>query len=372
MSERDYYEVLEVSRQASQDQIKQAYRKMAMRYHPDRNPDDMEAEVKFREAAEAYEILGDPEKRARYDRFGHAGVNTGGQGPGFGSAEDIFSHFSDIFGDLFGFSQAGRGRPRPQAGADLRYDLGITFEQAARGAEISLKLPKHVVCPDCEGTGSAKGAKVETCSQCHGTGQVRRSQGFFQLAMACPACGGAGKRITKPCPRCMGDGIVEDMREILVRIPAGVDNGTRLRVRNEGEPGYNGGPAGDLYVALRVEQDPRWKRDGANLIYNLEITFPQAALGHRVEIPGLDGKLSLDIPKGTQGGAILRLAGQGMPIPGRSQKGDMLVSVKVRTPTNLNAKQQELLREFEKAGENGAFAKMKKAARKIGKAMGLD
>lgn len=370
MTERDYYEVLNVSRTAGEDEIRHAYRKLAMRYHPDRNPDDADAEVKFREAAEAYEVLRDPEKRARYDRFGHAGVRGVG-GPGFGNAEDIFSHFSDIFGDLFGFAHTTSG-PRAETGADLRYNLEISFQQAAHGDEVSLTLPKHVTCPECKGSGAAQDAKVETCRQCKGTGQIRRNQGFFQLAMPCPECHGSGQTISKPCPRCRGEGIITDTREILVRIPAGVDNGTRLRVRNEGEPGMHGGPPGDLYVVLSVEDDPRWKREGANLIYQQEISFVQAALGHRMEVPGIDGPLTLDIPKGTQSGSLLRIAGQGMPYPGRKQRGDMLVAVKVLTPLNLSDRQEELLREFEAAGEQGVFEKIKEAGRKVAKAIGLD
>lgn len=370
MTERDYYEVLNIRRDASGDQIKQAYRKLAMRYHPDRNPGDAEAEVKFKEAAEAYEVLRDPEKRARYDRFGHAGVGGGAGAGGFGSAEDIFAHFSDIFGDFFGFSSGGG--IRPEAGADLRYNLTITFAQAAHGDEVSLDLPKHVTCPECKGSGAAPGAKVERCRQCQGTGQVRRNQGFFQIAMPCPTCHGSGQTISKPCAKCRGEGIVSDTRQIMVRIPAGVDNGTRLRVRGEGEPGTHGGPPGDLYVVLAVEPDARWQRDGTNLVVNQEITFVQAALGHRVEVPGLDGPLTLDIPRGTQSGSLLRIQGEGMPFPGQKRKGDLLVAVKVLTPVNLSERQIELLQEFEKASDEGTFAKMKKAARKIGKAIGLD
>lgn len=368
--ERDYYEILEISRTASGDEIKQAYRKMAMKYHPDRNPDDPDAEARFKEAAEAYEILGNPEKRASYDRFGHAGVRSGPNSAGFGSPEDIFAHFSDIFGDLFGFGSAGASRG--EAGADLRYNLTISFAQAAHGAEIELNLPKRVSCPDCNGSGAAPGAKARTCKVCGGTGQVRRNQGFFHIAMPCASCGGTGQVISKPCPRCKGDGAVMDKRDILVRIPAGVDTGTRLRVRGEGEPGRFGGVAGDLYVVLAVEPDPRWLREGANLLYKQKITFPQAALGHKVNVPGLDGDLSLDIPKGTQGGAVLRLQGQGMPYPGTNRRGDLLVKVIVETPKNLNSRQEELLREFEAAADESVFAKMKKVGKKIGKAMGLD
>ena len=368
---RDYYEVLQVSRSASAAQIKQAYRKLAMKYHPDRNPDDAEAEAKFKEAAEAYEVLSNPEKKARYDRFGHAGVNSGSQGGGFGSAEDIFSHFSDIFGDLFGFGSSSNFN-RPEQGMDLRYNLTISFAQAAYGAEIELTLPKHEVCSDCHGSGAAKGASIETCRYCGGSGQVRRNQGFFQIAMPCTHCQGKGQVITKPCPRCKGDGIVEERKQIMVRVPAGVDTGTRLRIRHEGEPGRNGGPNGDLYVILDVEPDSRWKREGANLRYLQTITFPQAALGHKTEIPGLDGQLSISVPKGTQSGTVLRLQGQGLPFPGRKERGDMLVEIKVQTPTHLNARQEELLKEFEAAEDEGTFAKVKKAARKIGKAMGID
>lgn len=370
MTERDYYEVLSVSREAGTEEIRHAYRKLAMRYHPDRNPGDAEAEVKFREAAEAYEVLRDPEKRARYDRFGRAGVQGNG-GAGFGNAEDIFAHFSDIFGDLFGFGGSMRGS-RAEAGADLRYNLTISFTQAAHGDEISLTLPRHVECPDCKGSGAAPGSKPEPCRQCHGTGQVRRNQGFFQLAMPCPACRGTGRIIARPCARCKGEGRVEDSREIMVRIPAGVDTGTRLRVRGEGEAGVHGGPPGDLYVVLTVEDDARWERHGQDLVFTQELSFTQAALGCRVEVPGIDAPLGMDIPKGVQSGALLRLAGQGMPYPGRKQRGDLLVAVKVVTPTRLNARQEELLREFERAGEETPLQKVKSAARKIGKAMGLD
>ena len=365
--ERDYYEVLEVSRTATVEEIKQAYRKKAMAYHPDRNPGDAEAEIRFKEAAEAYEVLRDPEKRARYDRFGSAGV--GSPGGDFGNVEDIFAHFSDIFGDFFGFSQPSG--PRAEAGADLRYNLSITFAQAAHGAEISLKIPKRARCGECGGSGAAKGSGKTRCKHCGGRGKIHRNQGFFQLSMPCPACHGSGQVIEKPCPKCKGDGIVPDTKEINVKVPAGVDNGTRLRIRGEGEPGLNGGPDGDLYVFLEVEPDNRWKRVGANLVYTQEIGFVQAALGHRVEIPGIDGPLSMDIPKGAQGGDILRIPGEGMYFPGKKTRGDMLVELKVVTPTNLSARQEELLREFETAGE-GTFEKLKKTARKIGKAMGLD
>jgi molecular chaperone DnaJ len=368
--QRDYYEVLAVSRTAGEEEIKRAYRKLAMQYHPDRNPGNAEAEQKFKEAAEAYDVLRDPEKRARYDRFGHAGVQGGGTG-GFDSTEDIFAHFSDIFGDFFGFSSASRG-PRAMAGADLRYNLEISFRQAAKGDKISLNLPRRATCKDCNGSGAARDSKVETCRHCNGSGQIRRSQGFFQIAMPCNACRGTGRTISRPCPRCKGEGIVAEVRELVVRVPAGVDTGTRLRVRGEGEPGVHGGPPGDLYVVLTVEPDRRFQREGQNLLCTQEITFVQAALGHRTEVPGLDDSLSLEIPKGVQSGAILRLAGEGLPFPGRNQRGDLLVEIKVLTPTRLSEKQVELLREFEKAGEEKPMEKVKRAAKKIKKAMGID
>ena len=371
MAQRDYYEVLGVARDASEDEIKKAYRKLAMKYHPDHNPGDKDAEQKFKEAAEAYDVLRDADKRARYDRFGHAGVQ-GGAG-GFGSTDDIFAHFSDIFGDLFGFSGAAAGHgPRPMAGADLRYNLEITFEQAATGTEIPLKLPRHDECPDCKGSGAAPGTRPETCPHCHGTGQVRRTQGFFQMAMPCPSCQGPGQFIAKPCPRCKGHGVVENIREIMVRIPAGVDTGTRLRVRGEGEAGVHGGPPGDLYVVLEVAPSKRYERQGQDLIYTCEISFVQAALGHKLEVPGLNGPLPLVIPKGIQSGTPLYIRGEGMPYPGRKQRGNLVVLVKVLTPTKLTERQEELLREFDHLTEDGPMEKVKKAAKKIGKAMGLD
>ena len=346
MAQRDYYEVLGVDRSAGEDEIKKAYRKLAMRYHPDHNPGDAEAEQKFKEAAEAYDVLRDAEKRARYDRFGHAGVQ-GGMGGG------------------------ARG-PRPMQGADLRYNLKVTFEQAATGDEIPLTLPKHVTCPDCSGSGAAPGSQPETCPQCHGTGQVRHSQGFFQIAMPCSTCQGTGQVIKKPCPRCKGQGIVEERHEIVVRVPAGVDTGTRLRVRGEGEPGEHGGPPGDLYVVLHVEPSKKYERQGQDLIYTCEISFVQAALGHRVEVPGLKGPLPLDIPKGIQSGTLLRLKGEGMPYPGRSNRGDLLVEVKVLTPTRVSDKQAELLREFERLESESPLDKVKNLGKKLSKKMGLD
>lgn len=369
-AKRDYYEILEVSKTASDDEIKRAYRKMAMKYHPDRNPGDAAAEEKFKEAAEAYDVLRDAEKRSRYDKFGHEGVSGNGFGS-FSNSDDIFSHFSDIFGDLFGFS-SGRSRSRAQAGANLRYNLSITLRQAAKGDEVKLTIPKKCTCPECEGTGAAKGSTVETCPSCGGHGQVRFNQGFFQIAQPCPTCHGTGQRIKTPCPRCRGEGAVHENRELSVRIPPGVDTGNRLRLRGEGEPGTHGGPTGDLYVVLQVEEDSEFHREGPHLMISREITMIQAALGDTIEVPTLDEPMQLEIPKGTQSGEIFRLQGQGVPVVNTSRKGDLLVEVKVLTPTHLSSRQEELLREFADAEEKKPLNKAKKMIKKVGKAMGID
>ncbi len=382
MEQRDYYEVLGVERTASAEEIKKAYRKLALKYHPDHNPGDAEAEARFKEAAEAYEVLREPERRARYDQFGHDGVNGSPFG-GFTSNEDIFAHFGDIFGDIFGFGMGGAARggrgPRPEAGADLRYDLKLTFEQAARGTEVTLNIPRQVTCEECGGSGAAKGAKRETCPQCKGTGQIRHSQGFFQFATTCPKCNGEGSIISHPCPRCKGKGLVRKSQDLSVTIPAGVDTGTRLRLSGEGESGLHGGPAGDLYVFLTVEPSKKFKRSGQDLIVTHDITFPQAALGVKITIDGLNGPLEVKIPKGTQSGATFRIPGEGLPYlrqkrqtGKKKKKGDMLVEVRVLTPTSLTSRQEELLREFDEAGEGKAMSKVRKAAKKLGKVMGMD
>ncbi len=371
MSQRDYYETLGVSRDAGADEIKRAYRKKAMEFHPDRNPDNPEAEKRFKEAAEAYDVLRDAEKRARYDRFGHAGV-SGGYTGGFSNAEDIFSHFGDIFGDLFGFSGMGGAGPRVQAGADLRYNLTVSFRQAAKGDEISLRIPKSVTCPDCSGSRSAQGSQPEPCSQCGGSGQVIRRQGFFQMAMPCGACHGVGQIIRHPCPRCRGKGQVEEVRELSVRIPAGVDSGNRLRLRGEGAPGVHGGPPGDLYVIIRVEEDGTFQRQGQDLIVRKEISFVQAILGNRVEVPTLDEPAFVDVPRGTQSGEVFRLAGKGLPHIGGVQSGALLVELIVRIPSSVSGEQEQLLREFVRLEEQKPMHKVKNMFKKAGKAMGLD
>ncbi len=368
-SRRCYYEILEVTREASEDEIKRSYRKLAMKYHPDRNPDDAEAEQNFKEAAEAYEVLRDPQKRARYDQFGHDGLNANGF-QGFSSSDDIFSAFGDIFGEFFGFGGSSRGRRnRPQAGADLRYNLKISFREAAKGFEKTITIPKNVTCSECNGTGARPGSQPETCRHCNGTGQIHQSQGFFRVVVTCPSCRGEGKIITDPCPKCRGAGQVEEVKELSVRIPAGVDNGSRLRLRGEGEPGHFGGPPGDLYVVLYVEEDKIFKRQDQDLIYTTDITFVQAALGDKIEVPTLDEDAAVSIPKGTQSGEVFKLKGQGLPYLGSSTKGDLLVQVKVVTPTGLSKKQEELLQEFQNLDEEKPLKKVKNLFKKAGKAM---
>jgi molecular chaperone DnaJ len=366
---RDYYEVLGVARDAGDDDVKKAYRQMAFKYHPDRNQEDPEAESKFKEAAEAYEVLRNPETRARYDRFGHEGLGGNGFG-GFNSSEDVFSAFSDIFGEFFGFGGRSARGPRPQAGNDLRYDLTVPFRDAAKGAEVTLKIPKNIQCHVCGGSGAEPGTSPETCKQCGGTGQVIQSQGFFRIAVTCPICRGEGRVVTHPCRECHGRGVTRQVRELNVRVPAGVDDGSRLRLRGEGEPGQHGGPPGDLYVILRVEPDKVFERQGQNLVLREEITFVQAALGRKLEVPTLDGVETMDIPKGTQSGEVFSLRGLGLPVPGTSRRGDLLVEVTVSTPKNLSKKQEELLREFEQLDEQKPMKKVKNFIRKAKEAMG--
>ena len=371
--QRDYYEVLGVSREASEDEIKRAYRKLAFKYHPDRNPGDKEAESKFKEAAEAYDVLRDANKRARYDQFGFAGV--GQEQGGFTSTNDIFSHFGDIFGDFFGFGGSDSGPNGPAAGEDLRVSLKISFEQAAHGDSVTLTLPRHAECDECHGTGCAQGSQPEVCPTCHGRGQVHRSQGFFTIATPCPNCHGTGQIIRHPCPKCHGEGVVKTSKELTVKIPAGVNTGTRLRVRGEGECGLHGGPNGDLFVVLDVQESDKYERQGQDLIYTCSISFAQAALGDKVTVPGIDGPLSLTIPKGIQSGELLRIRGEGLPYIGHKQRGDMLVEIRVVTPTKLTPKQIELLKAFDEAGKESPLSqvkdKIKQTDDKAKKAMNL-
>ncbi|MDR3177027.1 MAG: molecular chaperone DnaJ [Desulfovibrio sp.] len=368
MSRRDYYEVLGVARTASQEEIKKSYRRLAMEYHPDRNPGDAEAEVRFKEAAEAYDVLRDEEKRSRYDRFGHEGVSGGG---GFSSTDDIFSHFGDIFSDLFGFAGSGAGRRRrPTQGADLRYNLSVSFRQAAKGDSVNIRIPRNTTCPECRGTRAASGSGPEKCRHCGGVGQVLHNQGFFQIRVPCPVCGGFGEVIANPCPRCKATGQVTEMRELAVNIPAGVDSGNRLRLRGEGEGGTNGGPPGDLYVVINVDEDDTFSREGQNLLVTREISFVQAALGVKLDVPTLDGDIVFDVPRGTQSGEIFRIPGRGLPYPGRRQTGDLLVEVRVLTPKNLTGRQEEILREFAALDEQKPLNLARTFINKVGKAVG--
>ena len=357
MPKRDYYDVLGVSRDATSEDIKREYRKLAFQYHPDRNNGDAEAEARFKEAAEAYEVLRDTEKRRQYDTFGHEGV--GGTGfHGFSSSEDIFSAFGDIFGEFFGFGAEAR-RPRPQAGMDLRYNLRISFLDAAKGTEVELKIPKKENCDRCDASGIEPGHTPATCTQCSGRGQIYQSQGFFRVAMTCPSCRGQGRIVTNPCSKCRGRGLTDITKTIKVRVPAGVDDGSRLRLRGEGEPGVNGGPHGDLYVVIYVEEDKTFRRRGQDLLVTAEIDFVQAILGDRIDVPTLDEPVPMDIPRGTQSGQTFQLSGLGMPHPGSQSKGDLLVEVKVKIPSRVSKKQEALLREFTKLEEEKPMKKVK-------------
>lgn len=372
MSQTCYYEILGVSREASEGEIKKAYRQMALKYHPDRNPGDGEAEQKFKECAEAYEILRDSEKRSMYDRYGHAGLGNGGGGHPFASTEDIFSHFSDIFGDIFGFSMGGSTSRanRPQQGASLRYNQKLSFRQAAKGDSIKITIPRRETCPDCSGSGAKPGTSPEICSDCGGTGQMVRRQGFFQLAVPCARCQGKGQIIAQPCARCVGHGQIDQTRELSVKIPAGVDTGARLRLRGEGESGINGGPSGDLFVDLYVEEDSTFGRNGQDLLLRRDISFADAALGATIIIPTLDDETQIDVPKGTQSGAVLRVSGLGLPYPNTQRTGDLLVQITVRTPTSLSKRQTELLKEFKKLEDDKPSQKIKKIIKDAGKAAG--
>ena len=362
-NKRDFYEVLGVEKTASADEIKKAYRKAAMKYHPDRNPGDKEAEAKFKEAGEAYEVLSDDDKRSRYDQFGHAGVDPnfnpgyGGFGGGFGGGGfSGFGDIGDIFGDLFGGGFGGgsarsTGRSGPRRGENVASRLELTFEEAAFGVEKEVTAARIENCAKCSGTGSADGT-VETCTRCGGSGQIRTTQNFMGMAMQstspCPACSGRGKVIKTPCTTCKGKGKVRRNQKVKVKVPAGVDEGQMVRVHGEGSVGANGGPNGDLLVEILIKQHKLFERDGADVLCELPISFTQAALGAQIEIPTLDGKVTYDIPEGTQTGTTFRLRDKGIPYVGnRSRRGDQLVTVVVETPTRLTREQKELLRQLD-------------------------
>lgn len=345
MSKRDYYEVLGVSRNASDDELKGAYRRLAMQHHPDRNPDSEEAEAHFKESKEAYEVLSDPRKRAAFDQFGHAGVDSaGGAGGGMGGAgfRDIFD---EVFGDIFG----GRGGERVYRGADLRYDLTMSLEEAVFGTTEKIRVPSKVVCQDCSGSGATVGTSPVSCSTCNGQGQVRVQQGFFSIQQTCPRCRGTGKVISDPCKTCRGEGRLHEYKTLSVKVPPGVDNGDRIRLAGEGESGERGGPPGDLYVEVTVREHSIFARDGANLFCEVPISFVTASLGGELEVPTLDGRVSLKIPTGTQTDKLFRLRAKGVkPVRGGGP-GDLICKIVVETPVNLTAEQKELLSDFDKS-----------------------
>jgi molecular chaperone DnaJ len=349
-TKRDYYEVLGVARTATEIEIKSAYRKLALKYHPDRNPGDKSAEEKFKEAAEAYAVLADTDKRHMYDRFGHAGLGgaaTGGFDPTvFTGFEDILGGLGDIFGigEMFG---GQRRRGGPQRGADLRYDLEISFDESAKGVETTIQIPRNETCETCKGSGAAPGSKPQTCPQCHGRGQLRYQQGFFTVARTCGQCRGTGSIISTPCTACRGSGRIQQQRKLTVKIPAGIASGQRLRLSSEGESGAGGGPSGDLYVVVHVQEHPFFHRDGNDLFCEIPLNYPTLALGGEISIPTLEGGDTFKIPEGTQSGATFRLRGRGMPdvVSGRG-RGDLLVTVKVATPKKLTKDQRKLLEQL--------------------------
>lgn len=353
----DFYEVLSVSRDASDQELKTAYRKLAMQYHPDRNPGDHTAEEKFKECSEAYQVLSDPEKRAAYDRYGHAAFNGSSSGSGFGgspfgggfgNAQDLGDIFGDLFGEMFNMGGGGRGAKasRVQRGRDLRYDLTLEFEEAVFGVEREIKIRRSETCRDCHGSGAAKGKEPVTCTQCGGRGQQRFQQGFFSVAKTCSVCGGTGTLIVDPCPTCHGETRLQAEHKILVKVPAGVEQDTRIRYQGEGEAGKFGGPSGDLYVILNVKAHKFFERDGDDLHCVLPISFPQAALGTELEIQTLDGEETIKIPEGTQSGRQFKLRGKGVPHLNERGKGDLIVEIRVQTPAKLNKQQKELLRQL--------------------------
>ena len=355
MSKRDYYEVLGVGKDADENTIKRAYRKLAMKYHPDKNPDDSTAADKFREATEAYEVLTDAGKRARYDQFGHAGVDEQMQDFwGRGGAQDshAFRDFGDMFGDVFGdiFGFGGQGG-RSMRGADLRYNLSMTLEEAASGREVELKIPRHDNCGACQGSGARPGTNPVPCPTCGGHGQVQVQQGFFAVRRSCPTCNGTGKKIESPCVECGGAGRVKVSKKLKIKVPAGVYDGAQVRVSGEGETGLHGAAKGDLYVVISLKEHPKFKRDGADLHCTLPVTFPQAALGAEVDAPTLDGQVKIRIPAGTEPGRVFRLRGHGVPDVRVHNKGDLYVHIQVSVPKKLTSRQEELLRQF--AAESG-------------------
>lgn len=383
MTKKDFYEVLGVDKSADEAALKKAYRKQAMKYHPDRNPDDKEAEAKFKEVNEAYDTLKDSQKRAAYDQYGHAAFENGGAGAGgfggggFGGAggfggQDFSDMFEDMFGDMFGGGARG-GRSRgPQRGGDLRYNLSVSLDEAYSGKPVQIKIPTSVSCDTCSGSGAKKGSDIKTCGTCGGRGEVRVQQGFFAMNRTCPDCHGQGKIISDPCHDCHGTGTVHKEKTLNVNIPKGVDNGTRIRVTGEGEAGQNGAPSGDLYIFIQVKKHNLFEREGPHVLLDMPIDFVSAALGGQLEVPTLDGKKALlKIPEGTQSGTQFRLRGKGMPVTNSSSFGDMFVNVEVEVPTKLSKKQKELLEEFKEAYTDKNSPEQESFLKKASKFWGL-
>lgn len=382
MTKRDYYEILGLDRNASKDDIKRAYRKLAMKYHPDKVPSDkkQEAEEKFKQISEAYAVLSDDEKRRRYDQFGHAGIDQRYttedifRGADFSSIfEDlgfggsIFDDFFSDFGDIFGTTTRGRPTKRAYRGADLKYDLTISFKEAVFGVQKQITIPRYEVCSGCNGEGAAPGTSKQACPKCGGSGRVAVSRGFINIASTCDRCRGEGRVIGTPCSKCHGSGRVKVNRKINIKVPAGVNNGSHLRISGEGEVGLRGGPRGDLYVAIHVNKHPIFERDGDNIYCEVPISFPQAALGTEVEVPTLNGKVKMKVPPGTQGGKIFRLRGRGIKSLHSYGKGDQLVKIIVETPTNLNSEQKRLLKEFAKVCGEDVTPERKKFMERVKK-----
>jgi molecular chaperone DnaJ len=362
---KDYYEILGVPRDASQEEIKKAYRRLAMQYHPDRNPGNKEAEEKFKEINEAYEVLSDPEKRRQYDMFGRVSPETSYQQPyDFGVDFGPFSDVLEYFEDLFGFGTTRR-RTEGERGSDLRYDMEISFLEAARGVEKEIEISRLERCEDCGGTGSYGGSSYSTCPTCRGRGQVFLRQGFFQISRTCPTCGGYGRIIERKCPKCHGSGRVRRRSRIKVKIPAGVENGQRIRLSGAGDAGTNGGPPGDLYIFIRVREHELFKRDGNDIILDIPIGFVQAALGTEIDVPTLDGITRIRIPPGTQNGQTFVLRGKGIRDPRSKQQGDLVVRIIVETPVNLSGNQRRLLEEFQRETRGGTYPESEEFMRKL-------
>lgn len=347
MSKQDYYEVLGVAKNASDADIKKAFKRLAMKHHPDRNPDDKTAEDKFKEAKEAYDVLSDAQKRAAYDQFGHAGIDgsAGFGGGGFGGGANFSDIFGDVFGDIFGGGRGGGGS-RARRGADLRYNLELSLEDAVKGTNVKIRVPTLVECKECSGSGARKGTSPTTCTTCNGIGQVRMQQGFFSLQQTCPKCRGTGQMISDPCPSCHGQGRTQEQKTLSVKVPAGVDNGDRIRLSGEGEAGEQGAPAGDLYVQIAIKPHPIFERDENDLYCEVPIGFVAATLGGELEVPTLEGRVKLKVPAETQSGKLFRLKGKGVTSVRGGPPGDLICKVNVETPVNLNSKQKELLKQF--------------------------